>query len=88
MARFKINNIFTVTDRGQILEGEITEGEIAPGDLIRLLINDNALSIKIKSVEYIDHIGQKTKIGLIVGPFDKNVQEKLRVIIGRTVSII
>ncbi|MDB4903462.1 MAG: hypothetical protein JWQ63_2743 [Mucilaginibacter sp.] len=87
MARFKVNNIFTLTNHGQVLEGEVMDGEIAPGNLIRVLINENALSIKIKSVEYIEG-KEKTEIRLLVGFLDKDVQDKLKIIVGRTISIV
>jgi hypothetical protein len=87
MARFQVNNISTLTNQGQVLEGEVMDGEIAPGNLIRVLINENALSIKIKSVEYIDGRG-KNEIGLLVGFLDKDVQENLKIIVGRTISIV
>jgi hypothetical protein len=84
MARFKVNNIFTLTNQGQVLEGEVMDGEIAPGNLIRVLINRHALSIKIKSVDNIDG----SEIRLLVGFLDKDVQENLKIIIGRTISIL
>ena len=87
MSRFKVNNIFTVANQGQVLEGEVMDGEIEPGDLIKVLINENALSIKIKSVEYINGKG-KNEIGLLVGFLDKDVQENLKIIVGRTVSVV
>ena len=87
MARFKVNNIFTSANQGQVLEGEVMDGEIAAGSLIKVLINENALSIKIKSIEYID-VKEKTEIKLLIGFLDKDVQEKLKIIVGRTVSIV
>lgn len=87
MARFEVNNIFTLTNQGQVLEGEVMDGEITAGDIIKVLINENALSIKIKSVEYIDS-KEKTEIRLLVGFLDKDVQDKLKIIVGRTISIV
>jgi len=90
MARFKVKGIFTATNMGQVLSGDIVEGEISAGDVIRLLVNGSALSFKIKSVEPVELMDNKKKIetGLVIGSFDKDVQEKLNVVTGRTVSVI
>jgi hypothetical protein len=87
MARFKVKYIFTLADIGQVLAGEILEGEVSAGDLIRILVNDSALIIRIKSVELVNDRG-KTDVGLLIGFLDNDVQEKLAVIAGRAVSIV
>jgi hypothetical protein len=87
MARFKVKHIFTIGNRGQVLAGEILEGEISSGDLIRVLANDTALIIKVKSVELVDHKG-KTDIALVLGSLEPDVQEVLKVTVGRAVSIV
>lgn len=67
MAKFKINNCFNLTGRGEVLAGVIVEGIISPGDTANLIINNHLVKSQIKSFEYIDHIQEKTsEIGLII----------------------
>lgn len=88
MAKFKINNIFNITNRGQVLAGEIIAGEIIAGDSIQFLVGEITFNIAIKSVEFIDHISlQKVEIGLMLGWVDKIISEKLELMIGHIVSI-
>jgi translation elongation factor EF-Tu-like GTPase len=87
MATFKINGVFQITDRGYVLAGEIMEGEITPGNLIHLSFNEVPTALKIKLIEYIDHLGNKAEIGLIIGALNESVPENIKEIIGQTVSI-
>jgi len=69
MAKFKINNSFLLTERGEVLAGVIVEGIISPGDIAHLVINHNVIKSQIKSIEHIDHMQEKiSEIGLIIEP--------------------
>jgi len=73
MAKFKINNSFLLTGRGEVLAGVIVEGIISPGDIAHLIVNNNVIKSQIKSIEYIDHKQEKiSEIGLIIEPIDSN----------------
>ena len=87
MATFKINGVFRITGRGHVLAGDILEGEINAGYLIHLPFKPIPTTLKIKSIEYIDHLRNKAEIGLIVDTLSGNVLENIERIIGQTVSI-
>jgi hypothetical protein len=90
MAKFKINSTFKLTLREQhVLLGDIIEGEIGPGDLIQISIDDDQSNIKIKSVEYVDEISnRRTQIGLLLESLNEATVERLKIIVGQTVTII
>ncbi len=69
---------------GTVLAGEIIEGTISPGDIIEL---NNISTIKIKSVEYIDHPNGVSEIGLVIESTGENISDKLNDIIGHIVTI-
>ncbi|HTD40086.1 MAG TPA: hypothetical protein VK671_05660 [Mucilaginibacter sp.] len=69
MAKFKINNSFLLTGRGEVLAGVIVEGIVSPGDTIHLVLNNNLIKSQIKSIEYVDYIQEKiSEVGLIIEP--------------------
>jgi len=80
MAKFKINTIFRVTNRGQVLAGELIEGIIDQNMLIEL--NDGSI-LKIKSIEAVNHGKGISSIGLIV----EFTKESINHIVGQTVVI-
>ncbi len=87
MAEFKINHIFSLSGRGEVLAGDILKGEISRGDLITIPGDSDVISVKIQSVEFLDHIVfKKVQIGLMLGNIDKNVCRKLELMVGRTVK--
>jgi len=56
MATFIVNHIFGITNRGLVLAGDIIDGIINSGDSIQLELNGLPIQLKIKSVEYVDHV--------------------------------
>jgi translation elongation factor EF-Tu-like GTPase len=85
---FKINNIFQLTDRGQVIAGSILNGEIKSGDFIQILLIGILIELKIKSVESIrTGMDNSSEIGLIMESFDKDSID-LNDIVGQTATII
>ena len=80
MAKFKVNNIFQITNRGQVLTGEIIEGMIGPGYVIKL--NDGSI-LKIKSVEDVDHLKGIAESGLLL----ESTNENLSHLVGQVVTV-
>lgn len=84
---FKINNIFLITGRGQVIAGIILNGQIDSGDFIQTLVGENLVTLKIKSVEAINNAHDFLETGLLMEPFDED-SINLNDIIGRTATII
>ena len=85
MARFRITEIFLITNIGHVVAGEIIEGKIGAGDVIELI---NKPAITIEAVEYIDHLGCVAEIGLRVGYLSEDSKENLNQMIGETITIL
>lgn len=87
MAKFKINKIFQITNRGSVLSGEIVEGEIRSGDTIRLETGREITGIKTKSIELLLVKSGFEEVALMVGLIDDVTTTILEEAIGKTVSI-
>ena len=87
MTKFKINNFFPLTGRGEVLIGEILGGEISSGDLIQLSFEGSIVKLKIKSVEYVDSLSGVAEIGLILDQLPQNANLDFKKITGQTCSI-
>lgn len=87
MPVFKIDSIFQITGRGQVIAGSILNGEINAGDFIEVLLDKNLVRLKIKSVEAILGARDLSKISLLMEPLDKD-SINLNHIIGQTAIII
>ena len=59
MASFKIKSVFCIQNGGQVVAGDIINGEISTGDFIQIPCEENMIGLKINSVEFLDHIGEK-----------------------------
>jgi hypothetical protein len=84
MAKFKISDVFEITNRGYVLSGEIVDGEIAAGKSIHIGLKE---SININSVEYVNFKNVKSEIGLMIGIKRGMTFDQLKDLIGQTVSI-
>jgi len=82
MAKFKISDVFEITNRGYVLSGEIVDGEIDARNLIHF-----DKGIIIKSVESINIKNQEFEVGLLIGYVAGMTKDQLKELLGRTISI-
>jgi GTPase len=87
MAKFKINQIFKITNRGSVVSGEIVEGEISSGDSIQFETGGKITELKIKSVEFLRVKRDLEEVALMVGLVDDDIIAILGKMVGETVSI-
>lgn len=82
MSKFKVTNLFSIVNRGQVLAGHIIEGDVKSGDLIQYTSGGLLQEFKINSVEAIN--SKESEVGLMIdSPF-----VPLQEMIGQTISII
>lgn len=84
MTKFKINNVFEITNRGYFLSGEIVEGEIADGKSIDIGLKDNA---KIEGIESVNFGNRLSEVGLRIGYIEGITKDQLNRLIGKIKSI-
>ncbi len=53
---FRLSGVFNLTGRGSVLMGNLLDGEINSGDFLIFSTESGDHSVKINSIEYIDHI--------------------------------
>ncbi|MBB5397118.1 hypothetical protein [Mucilaginibacter sp. AK015] len=53
VAKFKVSDAFSITNRGMAVAGEIITGEINNGNYLKLTLEDKELIYKIGSVEFL-----------------------------------
>jgi GTPase len=88
MAKFKIDNLFKITNRGQALTGNIIEGEISAGDLIQFSFAGSLINLEIKSIESVRSKGSDSETGLMLGIVSENIKNALETMIGQNVIIL
>jgi GTPase len=70
-AHFEITKVFEIAGRGVVLAGQIRSGVVRPGMLARLSLNSGLhIVTTVKSVEFVDHLGGKAELGLILNEED------------------
>jgi len=86
MANFKIINVFSLRDRGDVLIGEILNGEIYSRNIVYIVIDNNLIKSVIRGIEYIDHVESKlSRIGLIIDPIALTHKDQL---IGQLINVL
>ena len=88
MAKFKINQIFNITNRGSVVSGEIVEGEINSGDTIQFETGGKITELKIKSVEFLRVKPDLEEVALMVGLIDDDIITILEKMAGKTLPVV
>jgi hypothetical protein len=85
MAKFKVNGVAEIKNRGHALIGEIIEGQITNGQIIYL---GNDQSVEIKSIEAVLTKLDTSNVGLMIGHAEGLTNSFLKDIVGRVLLIL
>ena len=71
--KFNLDASFQLTGRGLVLVGDLIEGKVAAGNYITFNTGIETVTLKISSVEFVDHISERrAEIGLVLKNEDNN----------------
>jgi translation elongation factor EF-Tu-like GTPase len=87
VAKIKVSNVFSITNRGIVLSGEIIEGEISSRNYFKLNFDERELIYQVSSVESF-RTETKATVGLLIR-FENNPELScLEKATGQTIAIL
>jgi len=81
-AKFKINDMVHITNRGYVILGEILEGNIYAG----AVINIGNTELRVQSIESV-RSSNRNEVGMMIGPIEESLASKIKAFIGRAIII-
>jgi len=52
--RFRVNEVFTLTNRGRFVVGDIEDGVVRVGDVVEVVRGDAVTTAQVDAVEFVD----------------------------------